>query len=88
MTDNNMIFRLIANPNKLKNTKTYIKNDNLKLYINYKFNTDTKTINNLIIYVEEFINNINLNTFIIQNILNEIITKIDNGKIYRICNQK
>ena len=83
-----MIFRLIANPNKFKNTKTYIKNDNLKLYINSKFNTDTKTINNLIIYVEEFINNINLNTFIIQNILNEIITKIDNGKIYRICNQK
>jgi len=85
--ENNNLFGLMANPNKFKIKNTYKKNEYLKLYINYKFNSDLKTINNLINYIEEFINNIDLDTFIINDILTNIITTID-GEVYRICNQK
>ena len=57
-------FRLMANPRKLKNNKFYIKNDYLKLYLNDMFKTDTKTINNLTIYIENIIKDIDINQFI------------------------
>ena len=57
-------FRLMANPRKLKNNKFYIKNDYLKLYLNDMFKTDTKTINNLTIYIENILKNIDINQFI------------------------
>ena len=57
-------LRLMANPNKLKKKDDYIKNDYLKLYLNEIFNVDQPTINNLIIYIENIIKNINIDTFI------------------------
>ena len=62
--DKEINFRLMANPRKLKNNKFYIKNDYLKLYLNDVFKTDTKTINNLTIYIENIIKDIDINQFI------------------------
>ena len=62
--DKEINFRLMANPRKLKNNKFYIKNDYLKLYLNDMFKTDTKTINNLTIYIENILKNIDINQFI------------------------
>ena len=58
-------LRLIANPSKLKYKKLKSNNnDFLKYYLNNKFKTDIKTINNLIIYVENFINDIDIDQII------------------------
>jgi len=62
--DKEINLRLMANPRKLKNNKFYIKNDYLKLYLNDVFKTDTKTINNLTIYIENIIKDIDINQFI------------------------
>ena len=62
--DKEINFRLMANPRKLKKNKFYIKNDYLKLYLNDVFKTDTKTINNLTIYIENIIKDIDINQFI------------------------
>ena len=62
--DKEINLRLMANPRKLKNNKFYIKNDYLKLYLNDMFKTDTKTINNLTIYIENIIKDIDINQFI------------------------
>ena len=57
-------LRLMANPNKLKKKDNYIKNDYLELYLNEIFNVDQPTINNLIIYIENIIKKIDIDTFI------------------------
>ena len=77
------IFRLIANPSKLKYKKVVQnKNDFLKYYLNNKFKTDIKTINNLIIYVENFINNIDIDQIIIESVVQETIQKVVNENNY------
>ena len=75
-------LRLIANPTKLKKKEFYIKNEYLKLYLNDVFKTDNITINNLIIYIEKFIKNIDIDTFIINEKIQDIIAKIENENIY------
>jgi hypothetical protein len=74
-------LRLIANPTKLKKKEFYIKNEYLKLYLNDVFKTDNITINNLIIYIENIIKNIDLDTFIINEKLQDIIGIIENETI-------
>ena len=59
-----------------------IKNEYLKLYLNDIFKTDNITINNLTIYIENIIKNINMNTFIINETLQDIISTIENESIY------
>jgi hypothetical protein len=71
-------LRLIANPTKLRKTKSYVKNEYLKLYLNDIFKTDNTTINNLIIYIENIIKNIDLDTFIVNEKIQDIILKIEN----------
>ena len=71
-------LRLIANPTKLRKTKSYVKNEYLKLYLNDIFKTDNTTINNLIIYIENIIKNIDLDTFIVNEKLQDIVLKIEN----------
>ena len=81
--DDDDIFRLIANPSKLKYKKVVQnKNDFLKYYLNNKFKTDIKTINNLIIYVENFINNIDIDQIIIESVVQETIQKVVNENKY------
>ena len=70
-------LRLIANPTKLRKTKFYVKNEYLKLYLNDIFKTDNTTINNLI-YIENIIKNIDLDTFIVNEKIQDIILKIEN----------
>ena len=79
---NNIYFRLIANHEHLKSKNIINKTDYLKLYIEKKFNTDTKTINNLINHIENMIENINLEKFIINTVVEDIITNIENANIY------
>jgi len=71
-------LRLIANPTNLRKTKIYVKNEYLKLYLNDIFKTDNTTINNLIIYIENIIKNIDLDTFIVNEKLQDIILEIEN----------
>lgn len=78
----NIYFRLIANHEHLKTKNIINKTDYLKLYIEKKFNTDTKTINNLINHIENIIENINLEDFIINTVVENIITNIENANIY------
>jgi len=79
---NNIYFRLIANHEHLKSKNIINKTDYLKLYIEKRFNTDTKTINNLINHIENMIENINLEDFIINTVVEDIITNIENANIY------
>ena len=71
-------LRLIANPTNLKKKKYFIKNEYLKLYLNDIFKTDNTTINNLIIYIENIIKNIDLDTFIVNEKIQDIILEIEN----------
>ena len=80
--NNDIYFRLIANRENLKKQDIVYKNNYLKYYIESKFNCDIRTINNLINHIEKIVNNINLDIFIIENTLEEIITKIENASIY------
>ena len=76
-------LRLIANPSKLKYKKVVQnKNDFLKYYLNNKFKTDIKTINNLIIHVDNFINNIDIDQIIIESVIQETIQKVVNENNY------
>ena len=75
-------LRLIANPTNFKKKKYFIKNEYLKLYLNGVFKTDNNTINNLIIYIENIIKNIDLDTFIVNEKLQDIISKIENENVY------
>jgi len=79
---NNIYFRLIANHEHLKSKNIINKTDYLKLYIEKRFNTDTKTINNLINHIENMIENVNLEDFIINTVVEDIITNIENANIY------
>tara|TARA_Y100000593_G_C4173094_1_gene268052 strand:- start:177 stop:431 length:255 start_codon:yes stop_codon:yes gene_type:complete len=80
--EDNIYFRLIANHEHLKTKNIINKTDYLKLYIEKKFNTDIKTINNLINHIENMIENINLEDFIINTVIEDIITNIENANIY------
>ena len=81
--NNEPLFRLIANPIKIKKEEiVYKENDYLKLYLNHKFNINTDKLNNLIKYIEIFIDSINiedLNTKIeVELVIENIISKIIN----------
>lgn len=72
-------FRLLADPNKIKN----IKNDNykninyLKLHINKKFEKlSSKHRDKLYYNINNYINNINIVDIIITDIINNIISEI------------
>ena len=80
--EDNIYFRLIANHEHLKTKNIINKTDYLKLYVEKKFNTDIKTINNLINHIENMIENINLEDFIINTVIEDIITNIENANIY------
>lgn len=80
--DKDIHYRLIANNEYLKKQKIVYKNNYLKYYIESKFNCDIRTINNLINHIEKIVNDIDLDTFIIENTLEEIIQKIENASIY------
>ena len=80
--EDNIYFRLIANHEHLKTKNIINKTDYLKLYIEKKFNTDIKTINNLINHIENMIENINLEDFIINTVIEDIIINIENANIY------
>ena len=76
------LFKLIANPIKIKKKKEiYKENEYLKLYLYNKFDINTDTLNNLIKYIENFINSIDIEEFnskieielIIENIISKII---------------
>jgi hypothetical protein len=71
-------LRLIANPTKLRKTKFYVKIEYLKLYFNDLFKSVNSSINNLIIYIENIIKNIDLDTFIVNEKIQDIILKIEN----------
>jgi hypothetical protein len=80
--DDNSFFRLIANHECLKHKNKMIKNDYLKLYIQSKFDTDLYTTNNLINHIENIVNNIKLEEFIVKEVLNKIVHSIENGSLY------
>jgi hypothetical protein len=80
--NNDINFRLIANHGNLKKQKIVYKNNYLKYYIESKFKCDTETINNLINYIEKIVNDINLDNFIIEETLKDIIKKIEDASIY------
>jgi hypothetical protein len=80
--DNDIHYRLIANHEHLKNRNRVYKTDYLQLYIEKKFQCDKSTTKNLINFIENFINNINITDFIVEDILNETIKDIENGSIH------
>lgn len=80
--DNDIHYRLIANHEHLKTHNPIYKTDYLKLYIENKFKCDKSTTKNLIMYIENFINDINITDFIVDDIVNETITNIVNGNIH------
>lgn len=80
--DNDIHYRLIANHEHLKTHNPIYKTDYLKLYIENKFKCDKSTTKNLIKYIENFINDINITDFIVDDIVNETITNIVNGNIH------
>jgi hypothetical protein len=80
--DNDIHYRLIANHEHLKTHNPIYKTDYLKLYIENKFKCDKSTTKNLIMYIENFINDINITDFIVDDIINETITNIVNGNIH------
>tara|TARA_B100001287_G_C22530951_1_gene457325 strand:+ start:486 stop:749 length:264 start_codon:yes stop_codon:yes gene_type:complete len=75
-------YRLIANHEHLKNRNRVYKTNYLQLYIEKKFQCDKSTTKNLINYIENFINKINITDFIVEDILNETIKDIENGSIH------
>ena len=85
MTNNNdddIHYRLIANHEHLKNRNRVNKTNYLQLYIESKFQCDKSTTKNLINYIENFVNNINITDFIVEDIINETIKDIENGSIH------
>lgn len=75
-------YRLIANHEHLKNRNQVYKTNYLQLYIEKKFQCDKSTTKNLINYIENFINDIDITDFIVEDILNETIKNIENGSIH------
>ena len=72
-------FRLLANPNKIKNTENYnYKNINyLKLHIDKKFEKlSSKHRDKLYYIINNYINDINIVDIIIKDIINNIISDI------------
>ena len=80
--DDDIHYRLIANHEYLKNRNKVYKTNYLQLYIEKKFQCDKSTTKNLINYIEKFINNIDITDFIIEDIINETITDIENASIH------
>ena len=80
--NDNIHFRLIANHEHLKSHNPIYKTDYLKLYIENKFNCDKSTTKNLINFIEKFVNNIDITDFIVEDIINETITNIENASIH------
>ena len=80
--DNDIHYRLIANHEHLKNKNRVYKNNYLQLYIENKFQCDKSTTKNLINYIENFVNNIDITDFIVEDIINETITNIVNANIH------
>ena len=71
------LFRLIANPSKIKRVKqNYKENEYLKMYLNNKYKIDIKTLNFLTKYIEDFIETIDIDKIIIKSVVEEIIDKI------------
>ena len=80
--DNDIHYRLIANHEHLKNRNRVYKTNYLQLYIEKKFQCDKSTTKNLINYIENFVNNIDITDFIVEDILNENIKDIENANIH------
>ena len=80
--DNDIHYRLIANHEHLKNRNRVYKTNYLQLYIEKKFQCDKSTTKNLINYIENFVNNIDITDFIVEDILNETIKDIENANIH------
>lgn len=77
-------FRLLANPNKLLIKKEKNKVDYLKLYIHKKFDKlEDKYINNIYNKVNNYINKINITDIIILETINNIISEIEYGDIIK-----
>ena len=77
MNDIEPLFRLIANPSKIKKVKkNYKENEYLKLYLNNKYKIDIKTLVFLTEYVENFIETIDIDKIIIKSIVEEIINSL------------
>ena len=71
------LFRLIANPSKIKRVKqNYKENEYLKMYLNNKYKIDIKTLNFLTKYVEDFIETIDIDEIIIKSVIEEIIDSL------------
>ena len=71
------LFRLIANPSKIKRVKqNYKENEYLKMYLNNKYKIDIKTLNFLTKYIEDFIETIDIDKIIIKSVIEEIINKL------------
>ena len=71
------LFRLIANPSKIKRVKqNYKENEYLKMYLNNKYKIDIKTLNFLTKYVEDFIETIDIDKIIIKSVIEEIINSL------------
>ena len=77
MQDN--YFKLISNPYKIKQIKAPLPEKNLlKDYIENKFlNCDCNIIEVLYKNINNYINKINIEKLIIENVLNDIINAID-----------
>ena len=77
MNDIEPLFRLIANPSKIKKVKkNYKENEYLKLYLNNKYKIDIKTLVFLTEYVENYIETIDIDKIIIKSIVEEIINSL------------
>ena len=83
MNNDDIHYRLIANHEHLKNRNQVYKTNYLQLYIEKKFQCDKSTTKNLINYIENFVNNINITDFIVEDILNETIKDIENASIHK-----
>ena len=71
------LFRLIANPSKIKRVKkNYKENEYLKMYLNNKYKIDIKTLTFLTGYVENFVETIDIDKIIIKSVVEEIIDKL------------
>ena len=71
------LFRLIANPSKIKRVKqNYKENEYLSFNRNNKYKIDIKTLVFLTEYVENFIKTIDIDKIIIKSVVEEIIDKL------------
>ena len=74
-----LLFGLMANPNKVKYTNNYKKVDYLELYLQHKFdNLDTKSVKYLHNHINKYIDKIDIDKVEIITILDEIIDECIN----------